>query len=73
MQKISYLMLGILQRYAPTGVEQRELSEMYAEMQRDGLTEDQIVAGFAGALVDGLTDGNWPWVIKAMRLPEPPE
>lgn len=52
-------MLGILHKLCPTGVEQRQCTEIYWEAEKaqrgDGIRR------LAGIIFDGLSYGNWPW------------
>lgn len=56
-RKVAYDMLSIAQRYAPTGKEQNQLSEIFNSIPDD---RDKILT-MAGILTDGLRHGNWPW------------
>jgi hypothetical protein len=58
----SYILLGVLQSYAPTGSVQQQCSDLYNEMQRDGNSDDQMVSMLAGHLKDGIDHGNWFWL-----------
>jgi hypothetical protein len=54
-------LLMILQHYAPTGKEQKMCSGMLWTMQKDGLSEREIIARMSDSIGDGLKYGNWPW------------
>jgi hypothetical protein len=56
-----YNLLGILQNYAPNGDAQKSCTEMYWKLCRSGMTDEEIDLAMAGAIVDGLRHGNWPW------------
>jgi hypothetical protein len=60
-QKEAYTMLGLLQRIAPTGKEQRQIAEVYNQMRDDGLTWREVLVNLANILSNGLEHGNWPW------------
>lgn len=65
----SYILLGVLQSYAPTGKEQQQCADLYAEMQQDEnqcastrCRDDEMVSMLAGHLKDGIDHGNWFWL-----------
>lgn len=57
-------MLGLLQSYAPNGKAQAlcatQFNSVLPQNQKDELQDAQI-RHLAGALLDGLKFGNWPW------------
>ena len=53
-------LLTVYNLLAPTGKEQTAMVALVAEMQRERLTDKQIVRHVAGAIVDGVAYGNWP-------------
>ena len=57
----AYKLLEILQSYAPDRCAQQQCAELVQEMEADGLSENEMVSRLAGALLDGLTYGNWLW------------
>jgi hypothetical protein len=54
-------LLSVLCDYAPTNDAAQIVSDGYNAMIRDGMTDGAIEAALAGAIVDGLNHGNWPW------------
>jgi hypothetical protein len=56
-------LLMILQHYSPTGKEQQMCSEMLWAMQKDGLSEREIIGRLTDSIGDGLKYGNWPWTM----------
>ena len=65
----SYILLGVLQSYAPTGSVQQQCADLYGEMQRDMCrgdeatsVDDQLVSMLAGHLKYGIDHGNWFWL-----------
>jgi hypothetical protein len=66
----SYKLLAVLQHYAPTGAEQERCAHFLAEMQLGGDTQQEIDAALAGALLDGLRHGNWPWAVPRAQQPD---
>jgi hypothetical protein len=57
-----YLLLGVMQDYAPNTEAQKIAAAHLKKMQSGGATEKEIDLAMAGALLDGLRHGNWPWV-----------
>ncbi len=57
----SYQLLTILQHHAPDGPAQQTCSDLYSQLQKDGISGNQLELEMAFALVDGLRYGNWPW------------
>jgi hypothetical protein len=55
--KDSYVLLGLLQKRAPTSVEQATLSNEYNKIP----TEEERFKWAVCALADGILYGNWPW------------
>lgn len=68
-QEITQELLGILQHYAPTSIEQQLCSEMVWDMQKDGADDRMQIGTLAMAIHDGLHFGNWPWTVY--RQPQP--
>ena len=58
-------LLGMLQHYAPTGVEQEHTASWVNAMRGDGEPEEIIEKALIRALHDGLYFGNWPWLFLA--------
>ena len=67
----SYQLLGILQHYAPNGAAQQKCGDFYGELQRDGLSGQELDRQLVNVLQDGLAHGNWPWTLP-VRVPVPP-
>ncbi len=55
-------LLGILQEHAPNSDAQQKCTELVQRMQRDQMPGFKIEEALAGALLDGLRNGNWPWI-----------
>ena len=62
MYRNAYALLGILQSYAHTGTQQQKCADLYAELNREGYSEKEMVSKLAGYLKDGLDRGNWFWL-----------
>jgi len=63
-----YLLLSIIQSYAPSGAAQQLMSDIHNKMIQKGNDDKTIILYLANTLSDGLTHGNWPWVILT-RVP----
>lgn len=62
-------LLAILQDYAPNGPAQQKCTELLWSLQKTwGANYDKINEHLAGALIDGLRHGNWPWLMDQMSL-----
>lgn len=53
-------LLGIVHEFCPTGIEQRQCTEIYWAHEQN--ERGSGVKAMAGILYDGLAHGNWPWV-----------
>lgn len=53
--------LALLQGYAPNGAAQQACSDMYNQMQADGLNEREVSRRMVSALHEGLSYDLWPW------------
>lgn len=54
-------LLAALQSYAPNGDAQVKAAELVQNAQRHGANDDEVIEALAGAILDGLRHGNWPW------------
>ena len=54
----SYVILGLLQKRAPNGTEQKKLANEYNKIP----TEEDRLRWTVTSLVDGILHGNWPWI-----------
>lgn len=61
--QIAYQLLGILQKYAPNSDAQVLCTKFYRDMVADGFSAADMVKAQAGAIMDGLENGNWPWIV----------
>lgn len=61
-----YELLTILQSYAPKGSDQEYCATIVNQMAADGINLRSQSVYLAGAITDGLSHGNWPWVIRDM-------
>lgn len=61
-----YNLLGVLQSYAPTIREQTQCAVIYHKMESAGESDTSIETALAQMISDGLTHGNWPWVIAGL-------
>jgi hypothetical protein len=57
----SVALLTIIQAYAPDVAAQRVALVLWADLRRAGLSDREVEAGLATALVCGLTTDVWPW------------
>ena len=55
--KDSYMLLGLLQKRAPSGAEQEKLSKEYNNIP----TEEERFKWAVTSLADGILYGNWLW------------
>jgi hypothetical protein len=62
MYQNAYILLTMLQGYAPTGKEQQMCSDLYNELARDLHDDAKVTSALAGHLKDGLDHGNWFWL-----------
>jgi Asp-tRNA(Asn)/Glu-tRNA(Gln) amidotransferase B subunit len=58
----AYILLGMLQRIAPTGRAQQQCADMYNEALKHTGDNKELAKIMANSLADGLNYGNWPWV-----------
>lgn len=57
-------LLGILQDFAPNATCQALCTKMFHDAQVNGASNRDLLKTMANALCDGLTSGNWPWIVK---------
>lgn len=63
----AYTLLGVLLAHAPDRSAQAVTSAWYNRIQADGAYGGTLEMTVAGALVDGLRHGNWPWTVPPVQ------
>lgn len=61
-REICHELLGILQKFAPTGKEQHKCSEEYNNLVKELGYSRELVRSLVGTIYDGVAYGNWPWL-----------
>ena len=60
-QQHKQALLGVLFDYAPDGPAQEQCVKMVWQAEADHAKTEEITAMLAGALLNGIRHGNWPW------------
>jgi hypothetical protein len=68
-----YKLLTVLQSYAPDEAAQVLVTKQLHEAQAEGASESALELMLAGAIVDGLRFGNWPWIVDRLHLIDAPK
>lgn len=57
----AYILLGVLQSYAPDGEAQATCARFYWNIHKNGTSQKEVVTALAEAISEGLRHNNWPW------------